>query len=117
MKTSVILALVITALLLIVVSAVSGIAGFMAWALALNGFMGQETAVNVSLVTYIVLALLTALVLTIAAVLSVRYLSNTRSWNPAGATALSVVVFSILITAGHIVCVIISAVVANALRN
>ena len=117
MKTSVIVGVIVTALLLVVVSAVSGMSGFMLWAIALNGFMGQETAVNVSLITYILTAILTAVILTISAVVIVRYLSVIRSWNAFGAASLSFIVFSILIFAGHIVCVIFSAIVASALRN
>lgn len=107
----------VTGLLVLVVTAGTGFFGFMMWALALNGFMGQERAVNTSMISYIVLAVASALITVILSIAAVYFLSGRRNWHPAGSAALSIVVFSITSGVLHTLCVIISAMVASALRT
>lgn len=86
------------------------------WALALNGFMGQQRAVDTSMMVFFVLGVAAVLVLTGLAVFSVHLLSGKRGWHPVGSAALSTVLFSIAIGVLHFIAVIFSALVAEQLR-
>jgi hypothetical protein len=104
-------------LLVLATTVATAFFGFMMWALALNGFMGQERAVNASMVAYIVLAVTSAIVTVSLSVATVYFLAGRRGWNAAGSAVLSVVVFAITSGVLHTLCVVISALVASALRT
>ncbi len=110
-------AIAVTGIIMLGVSAATGILGFMAWALALNGFMGQERAVNASMITFIVLAVISAFVVLTLSIAAVYFLAGRRSWNAAVSAVLSILVFGMTSGVLHMLCVVVSAVVANQLRT
>lgn len=116
MKKTSMLAPVITAFLILIVSAATGFFGFMAWALALNGFMGNESAITISMVIYLVLAVISALAAMLLGAFATYYLAGKRSLNPVASSAISVVIFSIIVAVAHLLCVVISAIAASSLR-
>ncbi len=116
MKSSVMAAMAVSGIAVLIASVASGFVGWMAWALALNGFMGQQRAVDTSMAVYIVLAVVSAFLAVLLSVLAVYYLSAKRGWNAAGSSALSVTVFAVATFALHFASVIISAVVAGQMR-
>src|SRR5687767_15065080 len=117
MKTGTIVAMAITAIVVLVVSVATGIAGWMMWALALNGFMGQQRAVETSMAVYIVLAVISGLISTILSLLAVYFLAGRREWNAALSALLSIVIFSATTGVLHTVSVVLSAIVAEQLRT
>src|SRR5687767_2610354 len=66
------------------VALVSGIVCFFGLLLALNGFMGQERAVNASIITYIVLAILVVLTVTVMSTLTANFLQRRLDWTATG---------------------------------
>lgn len=117
MSKGTIAAVIITALVTLIVGVVSGFFGWMMWALALNGFMGQQRAVETSMIVYIVLAVISAIVCVGFSALAVHFLSGRWSWNAALSAVLSIVVFAVATGVLHTVCVVISAVVASQMRT
>lgn len=111
------ISMAVTGLLVLAVTVGTGFFGFMMWALALNGFMGQERAVNASMISFIVLAVISGIVSVVLSVVAVYFLAERRGWNAAGSAALSVVVFAITSGVLHILSVIVSALVASALHT
>ena len=87
------------------------------WALALNGFMGQEQAVNVSLITFFLLGGILSLVCIAMSVYSAYYLSVKRMWNAAGAAVLAIVVFAAVAGGLQLLSVFISVAVASQMRT
>ncbi len=110
-----ILALVVTIVFVAGVGVGTGFAGLMAWALALNGFMGREFIVNVSMFTYLGLTVILGPLSVAFAALTTHRLAVRSGWNSVGASALSIVIFSIFVCVAHLVCVILSALVASLL--
>ena len=117
MRRGVIWSLVITGILLAAVAVACGALSFFMWALALNGFMGQERAVNASLVTFVVLLVVFALLCIGLGLFSVRFLAHKRDWNAAGASALSTFVFTVAIAALDLITIFVSVAVASMLRT
>ncbi len=107
----------VTAAVILVAATASGLAGWMMWALSLNGFMGQQRAVETSMIVYIALAAVSAVVCLALGILAVYLLSHKRSWNAAGSAALSIVVFVATTGVLHTLAVVISAVVAEQMRT
>ncbi|MGB7070674.1 MAG: hypothetical protein WBD22_14370, partial [Pyrinomonadaceae bacterium] len=89
----------------------------MMWALALNGFMGQQRAVDTSMVVYFVLAIAAAILNVSLSVVFVYFLSGRRGWRTVLSSLLSIVVFVAATGVFHTACVIISAIVAGQLRT
>jgi hypothetical protein len=110
-------AMAVAGIVMLLVGVTSGFFGWMMWALALNGFMGQQRAVDTSMTIYFVLAILSVLIVIVLSVLSVYFLAGRRAWNAALAAALSITVFSVAVGALHVGAVVVSAVVANQLRT
>ena len=117
MRSGSIAALVVTGILMAAVTLATGFFAFMMWALALNGFMGQEDAINASMTTFIVLAVVTGAVSIFLSLCTVYYLSVRRNWNAAVSALLSIVVFALASGILHTLCVIVSAIVAEQLRT
>ena len=117
MRQGTIIAIIVTGISISLVAAATGIFGWMMWALALNGFMGQQRAVDISMAVYIVLAVIAALLCVFLSVLTVYLLSGRWNWNAAGSAVLSIVVFSITTGVLHTACVIVSAIVADQMRT
>jgi hypothetical protein len=95
----------------------SAIVFFLMLGLALNGYMGQQRAVNASFGTYAVLAGLTVLAATALSVFVTRILQRRFSWNAVLAVLLSSISFSVVAGGLHFVCVIVAAIVADSLRT
>jgi hypothetical protein len=87
------------------------------WALALNGFMGQERAVNVSMITFFVMTGIFSLASIALSVYSAYYLSVKRMWNAAGAAILSIVVFATAAGGLQLLSLFISVAVASQMRT
>lgn len=83
----------------------------------MNGFMGQDRAVNASIITLVVLGLLAAVCCLALSLYSVYYLSVKRVWNAALAAALSIIVFAAITGGLQFLSVIVSAVVAEQMRT
>jgi len=117
MRTGAVWALISTGILVAVSAAATGAFSFFMWALALNGFMGQERAVNTSMITFIVLAGVLSLVCVAVSAYSTYYLSVKRMWNAAGAAVLSIVAFAVVGGGLQLLSVFISVIVASAMRT
>lgn len=117
MRSGAIWALVATGVL-VTASAIAGAAfSFFSWALALNGFMGQERAVNASMVTFIVLASILTLACIVLSVLAAYRLAVKWNWHAAGAALLSTAIFSVVVVGLQILSVVISVIVASNMRT
>jgi hypothetical protein len=117
MKTGTIAAIAVTAIVVLLVAVTTGFFGWMMWALSLNGFMGQQTAVDTSQVVYFALAILSTLVAIVLSVVTVYFLSGRREWNAALSALLSIVIFSVTVGVFHTGSVVVSAIVASQLRT
>ncbi len=105
----------------VVITAVCGIAsaafGWFMWALALNGFMGQQRAAEISMAVYIVMAVGAVIVGALLSGLIVYWLAGKRSWNAVGSAVLSCAIFIVGTSAVHFGCVLVSVLVADGLRT
>ena len=117
MRTGVIWSLVVTGVLLAAAAAGLGALSFFIWALALNGFMGQERAVNASLVTFVVLLIVFTLLSLAIGLLTVHFLAARRSWNAAASSLLSTIVATVVIAVLDLMAILISVLVASQLRT
>ena len=103
------------------VTAIVGIAslalGWFLWAVALNGFMGQQRAAATSMTVYLVLAAGAVIIATFLSALLVYWLAGKRGWNAVGSAVLSSVLFIAATVAIHFVSVIVSALVADMFRT
>lgn len=117
MNRGTLIALIVTGAAVLIAGAATGFCGLMMWGLALNGFMGQQRAVDTSLFTYIAFAVISALLALALSLVTVYYLAGKRAWNAAGSAALSIVVFAVTTGVLHTICVVISAVVADQMRT
>jgi hypothetical protein len=96
---------------------VSGVLFLFSLVLALNGYMGQERAVNASFITYIILAVVTGLIVTGLGAWLAYYLTERRKWHGVGSAALAMVL-AIGVGAGlHLASVVVAAVVADQMRT
>ncbi len=107
-------AMILTAFVTFFVASATAFFGFMAWLLALNGFMGRPNIVNISMAAYIVLAVLVVIAVTGLSVLTVYRLSG-RGWNGVLAAAFSCLLFCVAAGIAHSACVVISALIAGML--
>jgi hypothetical protein len=99
------------------VALVSGIVCFFGLLLALNGFMGQERAVNASIITYIVLAILVVLTVTVMSTLTANFLQRRLDWTATVAVITSALGLAAIGVVMHIVCILIAAIVADQMRT
>lgn len=79
------------------VAVVSAIVCFFGLLLALNGFMGQERAVNALIVTYVVLALLVIALMTLFSALTANFLQKRFNWQAAVAVMASSLGFAVIV--------------------
>lgn len=105
----------------VIVTTLCGIAslasGWFMWALALNGFMGQTRAVEISMVVYFVLAIGTVIAAALLSGLAVYWLAGKRGWNAIGSAVLCGAIFIVGTSAVHFGCVLVSVLVADSLRT
>ena len=99
------------------ITILSGFFGFFGLLLALNGFMGQERAVNTSIITYIVLAVVSILLVTLFSALTARFLQNRFEWRALIAVIVSSISFAVVGVVMHFVVIIIAAIVADQMRT
>lgn len=109
--------MIASGLITLMLAAASAVIFFLMLGLGLNGYMGQQRAVNASFGTYIVLAGLIVLAATALSVFVTGFLQRRFNWNPILAVLLSSVSFSALAGVLHFVCVIVAAIVADSLRT
>lgn len=109
--------MVLTGVLVTAAAIATAAFSFFMWALALNGFMGQDRAVNASMITFGVLASLLTLASISLSLYSVYYLSEKRGWNATGSAVLSTVLFSAVVGGLQLLSVLISVIVANQMRT
>ena len=95
----------------------SAIVFFFMLMLGLNGFMGQQRAVNASFGTYVVLAGLIVAVATAFSVITTRLLKRRSSWNAVVAVLLPALSVSLIAGLLHFGCIIIAAIVADQMRT
>lgn len=117
MRSGTVAAVSVSGLVTLMIGIASGLAGWMMWALALNGYMGQERAVETSMTVYIALAAFSLLVCVGLSALAAYLLSDRWNWNTVGSAVLSIVVFAVTTGVLHTICVVISAVVADQMRT
>ena len=117
MKGKVLAAVLVTGGILLLLSLGTGVFAFMSWALALNGFMGQDRAVNASLITLIILGVVFSLACIGLGMAAVYYLSGKREWNAAVSSIVAIVVFSVACGGLQFLSVIVSAVVATEMKT
>lgn len=117
MRKGTLWALIVTALLVLAAGIGTGLFSFFMWALALNGFMGQERAVNASMITFGVLAVAASLICLGLSLILVYFLSAKKKWNAAGSATLSILLFTVITGGLQLLSVIISAVVADQMRT
>jgi hypothetical protein len=107
---------IISGVLIFVALCVSGVLFLFSLLLALNGFMGQERAVNGALLTYIILAILTGLISTGLGAWLAYYLTERHKWNAVGSAALAIILAICIGSGLHLASVVVAAVVAESLR-
>ena len=117
MRTSVKIAIAAAILVTALIGVATGCFGFMGWALALNGFMGQERAVNTSMSVFVVSAVAVVAMASILSGVLVYFTAHRRNWNAGGSAVVAITIFGILSGVLHIACVIVAAVVADAMRT
>jgi hypothetical protein len=85
--------------------------------IGLNGFGGQEHAVNGAFITFLVLAVVTGLLATGLGAWLAFYLTERRKVHAAGSAALAIVSMSVAGGVLHMAAVIIAGIVADQLRR
>lgn len=108
--------MIISGILALVLSIFTGLFGWLIWGVALNGFMGQSRAVNASMYTYGITSFLVMALATALCIGAVYFLANGRRWNAWLASVLSLILSALFSILGHLVCLIIAILVANAMR-
>jgi hypothetical protein len=108
---------IVTGILTLAVMVVSAAAFLMSLILALNGYMGQDTAVNGSFTTFIVLGLVSLLIAVGGGCWLTYYLTERRRWHVVGSAILSIFLASGIGVGLHLVSVILAVIVAEALRT
>ena len=99
------------------ITILSSIFSFFGLLVALNGFMGQERAVNTALITFIVLAVAVILLVTIFSALTAGFLQNRFEWKAVVAVIASSFGFIVIGVVMHFVVIIIAAIVADQMRT
>jgi hypothetical protein len=108
---------IVTGIMVLAVMVVSAAAFLMSMILALNGYMGQDTAVNGSFITFIVLGLVSLLIAVGGGCWLTYYLTARRQWHAVGSVVLSIFLGSVVGVGLHFASVIIALIVAEALRT
>lgn len=108
---------IVTGILTLAVLVVSAVVFFASLMLALNGYMGQDTAVTGSFTTFIVLTIVTGLIAIAAGCWLTYYLTERKQWHVVGTTILSTFLGCLTGVGLHFVTVIIAVIVAEALRT
>jgi len=108
---------IVTGILTLAVMVVSAAAFLMSWMLALNGYMGQDTAVNGSIITLIVLGIVSVLIAVGGGCWLTYYLTERRTWNVVGSTILSIFLAGAVGVGLHLASFVIAVIVAEALRT
>lgn len=106
-----------TGILTLAVLVVSAVVFFASLMLALNGYMGQDTAVTGSFTTFIVLTVLTGLIAIAAGCWLTYFLTERKKWHAAGSTILSTFLGCLAGVGLHLGSVIIALIVAESLRT
>lgn len=112
MRVGAIVAVTVTVILVIAAGVATWLAGFFMLAVALNGFVGKPTAVDVSMYGYMILAALTALLTALLAAIITYLLAGRRKWNAAGAAALTTISGILGVGILHFACFILAVIVA-----
>jgi len=107
----------VTGIVVLAVSAITGALGWMMWALALNGFMGQTRAIDTSLIVYCSLAVASILFATAFSVAGVYIAAVKRGWNAAVSAIVSILIFATAAGIVQFLAIIISVIVADQLRT
>lgn len=110
------IAAIVTGLVTLTALLVSGALFFMSLLVLLNGFMGQERAVNGAFITFIGLALLTLVIGVGGGGWLTWFLTERKKWHPAGSSILSILLSCAIGIGVHLVGVILAAIVADQLR-
>ena len=100
-----------------VLTACSAVVFFLMMMLGLNGFMGQQRAVNAAIGTYLVPGGLIVLAATLLSILATRLLQRRFSWHALPAVMLPVLSFSMIAGLLHFGCVVIAGIVAEQMRT
>lgn len=100
-----------------VLTCISAVVFFIMLMLGLNGYMGQQRAVNASFGAYIFLAAVMVLLATALSVVLTGFLQRRFNWHAVLAALLSSVVFSLVAGMFHFVFVVIAAIVADGMRT
>jgi hypothetical protein len=108
---------IVTGIMTLAVMVVSAAAFLMSLILALNGFMGQDTAVTGSFTTFIVLGIVSVLIAVGGGCRLTYYLTERRTWHVVGSTILSIFLAGAAGVGLHLASVIIAVIVAEALRT
>jgi hypothetical protein len=108
---------IVTGIMVLAVMVVSAAAFLMSLILALNGYMGQDTAVDGSFITFIVLGLVSFVIAVGGGCRLTYYLTERRAWHAAGSAILSIFLASVVGVGLHLASVIIAVIVAEALRT
>jgi hypothetical protein len=85
--------------------------------LALNGFMGQQRAVNAAFTTYVLVAAGAVILTTFTSVLAARFMRMRFGWHTVLVVILCSATFSFAAAATHFGGVIAAAVVAEQMRT
>lgn len=96
---------------------VSAVAFFFMLVLGLNGYMGQQRAVNASFGTYVFLAAVIVLLTTALSVVLAGFLRRRFNWHAVLAVLLSSATFSLAAGIFHFMCVVVAAIVADGMRT
>lgn len=109
--------MIVSGVITLLAAIASAVAGFLALMLALNGYMGQERAVNSSIATYGVLAILVIGSVTVMSGFTAHFLQRRFSWGVALSVIISGLGFAVIGVVMHVVIIIIAAIVADMMRT
>jgi hypothetical protein len=110
------IAAIVTGIMTLAALLVSGALFFMSLLVLLNGFMGQERAVNGAFITYILLVVITLVVGIGGGGWLTYYLTERRKWHAAGSAIVSIILMCSIGISVHLGAVIAAAIVADQLR-
>lgn len=110
------IAAIVTGIITLAALIVSGVVFLFSLIMALNGFMGQERAVNGAFITYIALVLITLVVGVGGGSWLTYHLAERRKWHAAGSAIVSIILVCATGISVHLGSVIAAAIVADQLR-
>lgn len=111
------IASIVTGGLTVIVLCISGVLWFVSLLVLLNGFMGQERAVNGAFITYIGLSVIALLVCAGGGSWLTYYLSVRRTWSAFGSAVLAIFLACAIGIGVQLVSVFAAAIVADQLRT